>query len=790
MPTIPFRTDPMRGLSAAEVAARVADGLVNTVPESPSRTVPQILRANLLTRFNALMCALLAIVLACRAYKDALFGGVVVANAVIGVVQELRAKRTLDRLSLLSTPKALLVRDGEVTEHRLSEIVLDDVIELRLGMQVVADAEVATATGLEVDESLLTGESDPVSKQPGDQLFSGSFVVAGSGRAQVSKVGADAYAARLAEAAKRFTLARSELRLAMDRIITWVTWALVPTGAVLFWSQLRSTDHSAREALVAATGGVVAMVPEGLILLTSVAFAVGVVRLARHRTLVQELPAIETLARVDIVCLDKTGTITEGAMDVTEIRPLPDSTADCTGVHDALAALAWSDPNPNTTQLALRARLPEAPPGWRPLGAVPFSSARKWSATSFEDHGTFVFGAPEMVTSGESWESIRPQVAVEAEAGRRVLLLAATDEPLHGDDLPAALRPVALVVIEDRIRPDAPETLAYFAEEGVTLKVISGDNPTTVGAVAKRAGLLDADNVIDARDLPEVDDIEALGRVVDATTVFGRVNPHQKRAMVEALQKRNHVVAMTGDGVNDVLALKDADVGIAMASGSDATRAVAQLVLLDSNFSGLPEVVSEGRRVINNLQRVASLFLTKTAYALLLALLTGLSGLAYPFLPRHLTLVGTVAIGLPSFFLALAPSEERVRGNFFKSVALVSIPSGVVAAAATMAGYLIAGGTAGVTLSQRRTTAVLVLAGVSLLVVVRTARPLVLWKVVLVATLAAGLIAAVVTPLGTRYFELDLPPVGVLWSAVGLVATSAWLLVLAATLIRRSGWAR
>jgi cation-transporting ATPase E len=668
-----------------------------------------------------------------------------------------------------------------VAELAVSEVVLDDVLVLRQGGQVVADAEVLVADHLEVDESLLTGESDPVVKEPGDELLSGSFVVAGSGRARVAKVGADAYATQLAEQARRFSLARSELRASMDRIITWVSWALVPTGAVLFWSQLRDPSHSVRRSLVSATGGVVAMVPEGLILLTSVAFAVGAIRLARRRTLVQDLPAIETLARVDVACLDKTGTITEGAMDVAEV-------IECgTGVEveAALAALAWTDPNPNATQLAIQEHLPERPDGWDADATIPFSSARKWSASSFPGRGSFVLGAPEMVLP--DGDPVLERAAAEAAEGRRVLLLAHSDRPLAGEELPQPLAASALVTIEDRIRADAAETLAYFADEGVTLKVISGDNPTTVGAVARRAGLPDADNLVDARKLPPVDDLEALATAVEATTVFGRVSPHQKRAMVGALQSHEHVVAMTGDGVNDVLALKDADVGIAMASGSDATRSVAQLVLLDSNFSGLPDVLLEGRRVINNLQRVASLFLTKTAYALIIALVTGISGLRYPFLPRHLTLVGTMVIGVPSFFLALAPNTERVKGQFFREVGIVSIPSGVVAAAATLAGYVVARHEVGLSVRQERTTAVLVLAGVSLLVVIRTARPFVMWKAVLVGAMGAGLLAAIVTPFGRDYFELDLPTAPMMWLVAALVAVSAWLLVVAAVGLRR--WA-
>ena len=773
-----------RGLSADEVARRVAAGQVNLVPEVPSRTTTQILRANLFTRFNALMAGLLAIVLACGAYKDALFGGVIVANALIGIVQELRAKRTLDRLAVLSAPKTVLVRDGALVEEPVHAIVLDDVMLLRPGQQVVADAIVLERDGLEVDESLLTGESEPEAKEPGDELLSGSFVVAGSGRARVSKVGAEAYAARLAEDARRFTLARSQLRADIDKIVTWVGWAIVPTGAVLFWSQLRESDHGWRTALVSATGGVVAMVPEGLILLTSVAFAIGVVRLARRRTLVQELPAIETLARVDVLCLDKTGTITEGSMEVAEVEVVDGQRDD--GLA-ALAALAWSEANPNATQLALQEHLPDRPDGWRITDTVPFSSARKWSATSFEGHGAYVFGAPEMVLTGDAYAAIGRRVDVEARAGRRVLLLARTDGPLVGDALPSGLVATALVMIEDRIRPDAAPTLAYFSEQGVRLKVISGDNPVTVGAVARRAGLPDAEDLLDARTLPDPDDpdqAERFAEIVESTTVFGRVNPHQKRAMVAALQRRGHTVAMTGDGVNDVLALKDADVGIAMASGSEASRAVAQLVLLDSNFAGLPAVVDEGRRVINNLQRVASLFLTKTTYALLFALITGLVGLRYPFLPRHLTLVGTMTIGVPSFFLALAPNTDRVSGRFFDTVARVSIPAGVIAAATTLTGYVYARHVGGVTIAQERTTAALILTGVGLLVLIRTSRPFVLWKGLLVGAMGVIVLLAIVTPAGRRYFELRLPPSQVLWVAAGLVALAAWLLVASAYLVR------
>jgi len=764
------------GLTSAEVAERRAAGLGNEVPDAPSRTVAQILRANILTRFNLLMMALLAVVLVCRAWRDALFGGVIIANAIVGIVQELRAKATLDQLALLSAPRVVVIRDGEAHDVGVSDLVLDDVIELRAGFQIAADAEVLLTEGLEVDESLLTGESDPVLKHPGDELFSGSFVVSGSGRARVAKVGADAYAAKLAEEARRFTLARSELRVAIDKIVTWISWAIIPVGTALFITQYRE-NPDIREALVKATGGVVAMVPEGLILLLSVAFAVGVVRLAAKRTLVQELPAIETLARVDVVCLDKTGTITSGQMDVAEIVHLPADTADTAGTAEteaALSAIAHLEPDPNPTQAAIGRHLPD-PPGWKVDATVPFSSARKWSAAAFEGHGWWVVGAPEMVLLGNDYEPIAQQVQAAAELGRRVLLAASTPSTVTDAGLPDDLTPRALVLIEDQVRPDAPETLAFFEDQGVILKVISGDNPVTVGAVATRAGLPDADNLLDARNLPDDEtDPEGLANAVEATTVFGRVGPHQKRAMVKALQSRGHVVAMTGDGVNDVLALKDADVGIAMASGSEATRAVAQLVLLDSTFSGLPGVVQEGRKVINNLQRVASLFLTKTAWAMVLAIATSVLVVPYPFLPRHITIVSTGIIGIPSFLLALAPNTERVRGNFFGEVARVALPAGVLTSIAVMTGYLIARAEDHLSATQHQSTATIILIGMSVIVLIRTARPWALWKVAMCLVIGGAVSLALVVPWLREFFALDLPGRDMVVVAFGLIAAGGW----------------
>jgi cation-transporting ATPase E len=760
------------GLTAADVAERIARGDVNDVPEAPSRTTGQIVRANVLTRFNALIGSLFVIVIACGAYRDALFGGVIVANTLIGIVQELRAKRTLDRLVIISAPKVTAVRDGEPVSLAMHELVLDDVLDLRAGQQIAADSAVLSSHSLEVDESLLTGESDPVLKQPGDELLSGSFVVSGAGRAQVTKVGADAYGAKLAAEAKRFTLVNSELRNVLDRIVRAITWVLVPTGIALFVSQFDS-DGGVRDGLVAAVGGVVAMVPEGLILLTSVAFAVGVVRLAGRRTLVQELPAIEVLARVDVIYLDKTGTITSGAMDVSDVRLLDETRRP--EIEQALAALAWSDPHPNATQAALQRHFPAAPE-WTLTGTVAFSSARKWSAASFDGHGTWVLGAPEFVLVGDGFASVEPTVVDAAEAGHRVLAVAVSNgSPVDGDGtLPGDLAAAALILLDDEMRPDASETLEYFAAEGVELKVISGDNPRTVGAVCRRVGLPGAEAVVDARELPA--DPDDLADAMLANTVFGRVSPHQKQAMVKALQSRGHVVAMTGDGVNDVLALKDADCGIAMASGSEASRAVAQVVLLDDSFTNLPAVLAEGRRVINNIERVASLFLVKTTYAQFFALATILTGLTYPFLPRHLTLIGSFTIGVPAFFLALAPNADRVRPGFLGRVLRVAIPGGLIASIATFVAYFIAQHTSGVTLEEERSTATLVLAASAIIVLARVARPLRPWKIGLIVAMASFLLLTTVIEPLRDFFEIHDPPAGTMAMALIVIAATTLLM--------------
>lgn len=770
------RASPEVGLSNAEVEKRVRAGLVNQVTDRPSRTTGEIIRANVVTRFNILLGALLLVTLiVLRQPRDALFGIVLVTNSAIGIIQELRAKRTLERLEVVAAPKVRVVRSGRVVEQPVDRVVVDDLIDLRPGDQLVVDGVVVQAAGLEIDESLLTGESDPVRKQTDDRCLSGSFVAAGSGRYRATHVGKDAYAARLAHAAKRFTLVRSELRDGIDKILGIVSWVVVPIGVLLVWSGMRG-GGTFIEGLGGAVAAGVAMVPQGLVLLASIAFAVGVIRLGRRNVLVQELPAIEGLARVDTVCFDKTGTLTEGKLTVEEVILLSDIDP-----APALAAIASAESHPNVTMQAVAAAFP-ASPGWGVQTSIPFSSARKWSGVTFYGDGTWVIGAPDVIAPGDPRVE---EITEDASAnGSRVLMLATGDRPLGEGLLPPNLDPVAVVVLADQVRVDAEDTLRYFAEQGVKIKVISGDHPDTVAAIASQVGIDGRGRIVDSRLLP--DDPEELADTMESGTVFGRVSPQQKRAMVRALQSRGHVVAMTGDGVNDVLALKDSDIGIAVGGGAPASRAVAQLVLIDGRFATLPQVVGEGRRVTSNVERVANLFITSTVYALGLSLAIVLSSLPFPFLPRHLTLVGSLTVGIPAFFLALAPSRRRARPGFVGRVLKFAIPTGLVATLATFTGYWLAD-MEGSTVAESRTTATLILAAIGLFALGIVSRPLVPWKKGLIGAMSALLVLSMALPFLRDFFALDLPRPVVLLSAVGIVALTGLVMVFA---LRALGWAK
>jgi cation-transporting ATPase E len=774
------------GLTAAEVAQRVAAGQTNDVPNPTSRTYGQIIKANVFTRFNALLGVLFLAILYVREIRDGLFGIVLVLNAGIGIFQETRAKQTLDRLTLLSAPKAHVRRDGQTLEVTTGEIVLGDIVELTPGDQISVDGEVLDAQGLEIDESLLTGEADAIVKNPGDEVQSGSFVSAGGGCIQATKVGVDSYAYKIRQDASRFTVVKSELRDGVNQILKTVTWLMIPTALLLISAQIRfQNQHEAvltleervRDAVQGSVAGLVAMVPEGLVLLTSLAFALGVIRLGKKQVLTQELAAIEGLARVDVICLDKTGTLTEGDLQLDTVDHLGSAPGDA---GDALAALVAAEANPNASLRAVAAEYDRAP-GWVTIQSIPFSSARKWAAAAFEEHGAFYLGAPDILLTKVADEARRADTTARvdhfARTGRRVILLARASE-LNGESLPEALVPESLVVLEEKVRPDAADTIAYFIRQGVTVKVISGDSPVTVGAVAKRVGIPGADDPVDARTLPAVDDIAGIAEVLETHSVFGRVTPQQKRAMVHALQSKGHEVAMTGDGVNDTLALKDAEIGVAMGSGSPAARSVARFVLLDNSFAVFPSVVAEGRRVIANVERVANLFLTKTFYAMLLSMTVGILGLAYPFFPRHMTIISTLTIGVPAFFLALEPSSQRARPGFLGRVLRFAIPAGIIAAIAAFSGYYLASKTLEGTMApdaalmQSRTTATIVLFCVAIWVLSILARPWSPYRATLVGAMIAAFIGVLVIPALRTYFAFDIPSTTLVFAAFGIAATA------------------
>ena len=793
---------PVTGLSAAQVAERVSAGRTNEYRERTSRSAAQILRANVFTIFNGILGAALVLVLALGHWADALFGFVLVLNTATGTLAEIRAKRALDRLSVLETPRAIVVRDGAETEVAVGQVVLDDVVRLAAGQQVPADGEVLTSDGLEIDESILTGESRPVRPVSGAKVMSGTTVTAGTGLFRTTAVGGDAYAHRLAREARKYSLVVSELQAGTNRVLHWISWVIVPVALVLVWSQLRLSGSVAeawssgawRHAVVAGIAGVVSMVPQGLVLLTSVNFATASLALARRNVLVQELPAVEVLARVDTLCLDKTGTITTGRIRLGEIQG-PDGGQAPPEVLAALAVLTGMGESNATAdaiveglkeperlgEQGLREALVSAGEcGVGGVESIPFSSRRKWSAIRDEACGiTWVLGAPEIVLAAHGGPVLERARQIAAQ-GVRVVALARSHspwtQPQEQDEprLPGDLEAAGIVVLTEEIRPDAAETLAYFRQQGVDAKVISGDSPETVAAVARQAGVTAADGgelvALDARTLPAgagsgketEEDLNRLADAVEGASVLGRVTPEQKRALVRALKSRGHVVAMTGDGVNDALALKDADLGIAMGNGAPATKAVARLVLLKGEFSALPGVVAQGRRVMANTERIASLFLAKTIYASLIAVVVAVTAITYPFLPRQFTVVSSLTIGIPAFVLALAPSSQRYREGFLRRVLSLCVPAGLMAGTVTLATYL------WLTLTHApraqvttATTLVLVTCGLWLLTL--TARPLSSWRLGLVVLMGSIAVLGIVAPPVRAFFELAWPSPGVWW---------------------------
>lgn len=750
-------------LTVDEVASRRKAGETNAVDSSESRSVASILRSNIFTRFNAIISVLLVLILVFGKPADAMFGLVMIANALIGIVQELRAKRTLDKLQVLNSPVITVRRsDGDI-EVRAKDIVLGDIVVIARGEQIPVDGIVLTCDGLEVSEALLTGESEPMLKSDGVEVMSGSFVVAGTGAIGATAVGSDSYANKLAEDAKRFTLAKSELQNSINQILKIVTWLIIPTSVLLFYSQLQA-DQSVSDAIVGSVAGVVAMVPQGLVLLVSVSLAAAVVRLGKHQVLVQELPAVETLARVDVVCVDKTGTLTSGDIVFDQYVELDASPKD---VPSMLACIAAADTDPNATMHALSRAFPnESPP--EVVTRMPFSSERKTSAVAFGDGTAWVVGAPEFVLDASARSSLSNVIGRFTSEGNRVLVVSTTTSTSVANASATPGAPALLLVFSEDVRPDAAGTIAYFADQNVEVKVISGDAAATVAAVAVGVGV-DVEHVVDATDLPDVLD-PSFETIAVETGVFGRVKPDQKRDLVTALQDSGHIIAMTGDGVNDVLALKQADLGIAMGAGTGATRAVAQIVLMDNRFASLPHVVAEGRRVVANMERVASLFLTKTVYATMLAILIGVVGLSFPFLPRHMTLVGALTIGIPAFILSFEDHERPIKPGFLARVLSFAIPAGLVSGL-TLFGFfaLTRMDRLDFTLEQSRTGATILMVVLGLVILAELVSPVSKRNIIMIAVLFSGLLAVLAIPALRNLFELTFPD-PLAWLVVGAVA--------------------
>lgn len=759
-----FQPTPRQGLSAEEAHRRAEDGLSNASKVDDGKTLWQILRENLFTLFNLLNLILAACLLAVGSYRNMLFMGVVVSNTLIGTIQELRARHTIRKLQVLSAPTAHVLRDGKELSCHPDELVLGDLVILRAGDQVCADAIVVEGSGA-ANESLLTGESNAVMKHQHDWLMSGSYIVEGRFVAQLQRVGDHSYANQLTRSARKIKRPKSALMTDLNKLLKLVSAILLPLGILLFCKQYFLAGDPLNQAVPSTVAAMLGMIPEGLILLTSVAMAVGVVKLGRHDTLVQELYGIETLARADVLCLDKTGTITTGEMAVDKLYPLDGDEAAFTA---ALSRFLGCFEMTSGTLTALAER---ATPGTEaPIAVLPFSSQRKKSAASFADGKTLILGAPAIVLGDAYTGDVQRLAELEAVAGSRVLVLAEADGCVTETDAPPVTRTLGLIVLSDTLRPNAAETLRYFQEQGVTVKVISGDHPQTVSAIAQRVELPGWDKWVDATTLQTEEDIAA---ACEKYTVFGRVTPSQKKLLVKALKKAGHSVAMTGDGVNDIPALKAADCSIAMAGGSDAAKHAAQLTLLTADFACLPLVVGEGRRVINNIARAASLFLVKTLYSFALSVLMLFLPMSYPFQPIQLTLVSTMTIGTPSFFLALEPNRERIRGSFLETVLTRAIPG--AAAVAVCAALSMAAEHLGWPVSMASTLATLSAGGIGLMVLGTVCWPF--------SPMRAGLMAAMITGftlatllLGDIFFFEPL-------SLVQLLALCALYLLGAVTLI-------
>ncbi len=753
------KTDIINGLSEKDVATRVEKGLINGDFNIPSKSIKQIFKDNCLTFFNflnvilALFIVLVAIMEGNIAeLKNCLFLGVILCNTVIGIFQEIRSKKAVDKLALISAPKAKVLRDGKEETIAVKDIVMDDLMILGAGNQVCSDCIVLQGE-CEVNESLITGESDPIVKKEGDEILSGSFVICGDVKAQVIRIGADNYANKITSGAKYIKKNKSEMLGSINYVLKIIGICIIPMILLMFGKELLLSHSTLPQAIVSTVSSIIGMIPEGLVLMASMVLAVSVIRLATRKTLAQDLYCVETLARVDVLCLDKTGTITEGSMEVTDVISLDGNNYD-----NALTALMNALHDHNPTYDAIKEKY-NGTTDWETICAVPFSSAKKWSLASFKKEGTYIMGAAEFILKHQLSDELKNLIEEHSTGGYRVILIAHSENQpdMENKDLPDCITPVALVKISDKIRKEAPATLEFFAQQGVDIRIISGDNPVTVSGVAKRAGLLHYDSYIDASTLTTDEEIhEAAGKY----KIFGRVTPYQKLELVKALKAEGHTVAMTGDGVNDVLALKESDCSIAMQSGSDAARNVSNIVLLDSNFASMPHIVAEGRRSINNIERSGILFLSKTVYSFIAALLFCFVPFAYPLQAIQLTVINVFTNGIPSFLLALEPNFDIVKGRFIENVLPKSVIYGLVVAI-NFIGVVIA---RYITTStglipqevfdpQIQTLTMITMAFAAFVILFKVCIPLKPWKIGLLGALVGGFVLATVI---LKDFLLDL----------------------------------
>lgn len=790
----------MRGLSSAQAAELTAAGKVNVQDISTSRPLSEIVKANVFTLFNVILAVCLVVVIALGSWPDAVFGIVLVTNAATGIFTEWKAKRTLDKVAILNTAPLQVLRDGQAVSLRPDQIVLGDWLTLRRGDQIPADGTVKEADSLTCDESILTGEARPQKKKPGDRVLSGATVTAGTALIQVDAVGKESYAGRLGADVRKFRLAKSEIADGIKRIIVLIGRAIPFLVIILAWSQLHVAGGWAnaigggawKGVVLAVVAGIVGMIPQGLVLLTSVNFATASLSLVKKGVLVQQMPAVEVLARVDTLCLDKTGTLTSGKIELGDIvylsadpRPIhiwdspkdPGKAFADQSLQDARALAALVQDRVNETAAAIAEGLQVDPLEGE---LDPFDSQRKWS--SFSSQGsTWYLGAPELISQKPHTLQLVQQAA---QTGARVLLLAKA--PIGAGLRTKEAVDCALIACTEQLRPDAAQTLTYFRQQGVRPLIVSGDNPVTVSAVATKAGLAGG-QFLDARALPN--EVGELAQKLQDVAVLGRVLPEQKKQIVQALQSQGHTVAMTGDGVNDSLALKEADLGIAMGSGAPATKAAAKIVLLNGEFSALPPVVAEGRRVLANMERVSSLFLTKTVYATLIAALVSMFAIPYPFLPRHLTLISVFFIGLPAFILAFSPTNQRYRKGFLRRTLSLALPAGIVAAGSVFFAYWWISEQLQLQREVAATAATMTLALISATVLALASKPLFTWRGILLLAMVAGVATVLWNGELRELFSLVVPP-SAAWQVIAVAGLIGIVLVLVFNLMRKATFAR